>query len=72
VAITPVILATREADIGRLEIKASTGKMLARPHLNHKSGCGGVHLSFQLQGKNNRRNMVQAQPRYKWETLFEK
>jgi hypothetical protein len=33
-------------DHGYLE--ASPGKKLARPHVNHETGSGGIHLSSQL------------------------
>jgi hypothetical protein len=53
--LTPVLLATQEVEIGRIE-----GKKVARSHLNQQSGHGGEHLSFHLQRRVNRRVEGQA------------
>jgi hypothetical protein len=41
-----VILASQEVEIGRIAIPGQREKKLARSHLIHKAGLGGVHPTF--------------------------
>jgi hypothetical protein len=54
----PVILATQEAELGRILLVASLGKKFSRPHLNQLLGI--ACLSSSATWRNTSRISVQA------------
>jgi hypothetical protein len=63
---TPIILATQEAEIGRITIESQPRQTVhVTPSQPVKAGCGGMCLFPSYAGGINRRIKVQASPGHK-------